>query len=539
MLKSRLGVGGMGSVWLAQKPGFGGVNQTCALKLMGKPDQEHAAEYRRRFETEVRISDKLRHRNIVRVFDSGEEDGECYLVMTWVDGMDLRELLTRLWRDDQNLPLPVAAFIVGEVLQALEFAQSVEDEGAPLGVVHRDVSPTNVLISTAGEVLLSDFGVARQATDKTTTHKNDQQLGPGKMHYMAPEQVRADAASVQARKRPTIDLYSVGAILHELLEGRPLRDSRVQHEVAAMAVAAHVPALEHARDIPRELDELRQRLLDPNPDTRVQTATQALEMLTRWPGYRLAHRELGRICLSYSGAKAPRSSPILAAVTEPSPAGEATNFDLRIRGATPPPAPRRTPFLFGIAGFAVALTVGGVAAWQLKGDEPAAIADEPVTAGGPIAADSGTGEAREATNEPAAGPVPEPGSTAQPSPEPTRPPEDEPAPADATASEPLDASPGPTTAAEPDKPSPAKEKAAKSSVTFKTGDFTFVWVKVRGKVLALEPTKKVELPAGRHRVSFRVREQDPWKSAGTIKLAPGASYAARMEKPGKISLEKQ
>lgn len=544
-LIKQIGKGGMGRVWLGVQKGLPGASSQVAIKLMSPPEGANVEAYRRQFEAEARVSVRLRHSNVVSVFQTGEDRGECFLVMEWIDGLDLRELMTQLFQAGNWLTLPMVAYIVGEVLRGLAYAQTVTEAGSPMGVVHRDISPSNILVSTSGEVKITDFGVARLASDKTTrAPTKDKSAGPGKVFYMAPEQVRTDAQSRSAAKLPAIDLYAVGAILHELIERRRLRDTPHEHEAAAMALAGDVPELVSARDVPAELDHLRRALLDPNPQTRPQRAEQALELLMRWPGYRNASLELGRMCRQYMGVAAPRSSPELPAVNAPTPGGEITTIRVgsgahsAAQSTTQPGPPSNgaagsgySPLLVG--GLAVGLLgvvgIGGVAVWKMT----PAPAETPAAAA-PVHADN------EPEPEPHDTPA-EPSPAPAPSVEPEEPAKDEPPPAEDPAVQPQP-EPEPTPAAATPSPEPGPEKAkptAKATVTFKTGDFTFVWIKVRGKVHALEPTKEVKLPAGRHKVSWRMKETDPWKSGGFIKIEPGGTYDVRMEKPGKAALSKK
>ena len=182
-----------------------GASKAVAVKLptgqvADDPDLRHL------FLKEAELSMLLSHSTVVQVFDAGEHEGRPYLVMEWVDGMNLAQLQKNLGAAGRRLPLPVGAFVIGEVLRALAYAHTVTHDGAPLGVVHRDVSPQNVLVSVSGEVKLTDFGVARVAREDTSgMHVK------GKLRYMAPEQLSGQS------RAPTVDLYAVGAMLHEIL----------------------------------------------------------------------------------------------------------------------------------------------------------------------------------------------------------------------------------------------------------------------------------------------------------------------------------
>jgi serine/threonine protein kinase len=207
----RIAQGGMAQVWLARRPGFGGADKPCALKLP-LPHLAGDERFRRMFLAEARVAMRLSHGNVVGTFDVGEDGDLLYMAMQWVDGVDLAALAETLRETGTAISPSVAAHIVGELLAALDYAHTFAIGGRPEGIVHRDVSPHNVLVSTAGEVLLTDFGIARIVHEQTS-----QEHAKGKLRYMAAEHLRGHATTRS-------DLYAVGAILHELLEGRKFRE---------------------------------------------------------------------------------------------------------------------------------------------------------------------------------------------------------------------------------------------------------------------------------------------------------------------------
>jgi serine/threonine protein kinase len=297
-----LGQGGMAEVWLARRQGSL-ASRHVAIKLIA---DHHVGDpaYRRMFRVEAELSGLLTHANIVQVFQEGEEHGRSFLVMEWVDGVSLvrvRSALTVLGDDQRHR---ITAYIVGQLLHALAYAHNVTTaDGRSLGIVHRDVSPQNVLVSNQGEVKLTDFGVAHHVLEESSgLHVK------GKLRYMAPEQLASSA------RAPTVDLYAVGAILHELLDGEPFRaEARDEPHMLGLVLRGVMPTL--SREIPHELDALREGLLEPSPEQRLQSADAALEVLARYPGYRDARRELMQVCRALTGVAKPRSGP--AEVTTP------------------------------------------------------------------------------------------------------------------------------------------------------------------------------------------------------------------------------
>ena len=294
-LTHKLGAGGMAEVWAARRGAVGGAAKTFAVKRLAR----HLAdieEYRAMFLAEARLSMLLTHSNIVQVFDAGEQDGEVYLAMEYVDGVDLAVLTAKLAEAGESLPIPVAAHIVAELLTALAYAHDLRDEDdRQMTVVHRDVSPQNVMISLSGEVKLMDFGIARLRSEDTSgLHIK------GKVRYMPPEQLRGES------REPTIDLFAAGAILHELLDGARFRNQASDDaRLYGMVLDGEVPPLAR-EDLPEALDALRLHLLAADPEQRIGDAHDALDELYAWSGYRNARIQLGRLVRRLRGVEAPR-----------------------------------------------------------------------------------------------------------------------------------------------------------------------------------------------------------------------------------------
>lgn len=281
VLVERLGEGGMAEVWKAVREadvGGSGARKTVALKLIAG-HAEDRADYKRMFLREMRLSMKLSHASIVQVFDAGEIDGRPYLVMEFVDGLSLDQLWRRL--AGEVLPHTLVAFIIGQVLQALAYAHDLQDDDGSFAIVHRDISPQNIIISVAGEVKIADFGIASTSAEASTGTVR------GKVQYMPPEQLTGDSCS------PALDLFAVGAVLHELIDGRPFREEVDYRRMLWKVAQGDTPALQRV-DVPHALAVLRSRLLEHDPDRRP-TARAALQYLFKWDGYRNASLELGEL----------------------------------------------------------------------------------------------------------------------------------------------------------------------------------------------------------------------------------------------------
>ncbi len=211
-LLKKLGEGGMGEVFLAKAGAVADIEKLLVVKTLREQHTEDA-EYVRRFIDEARIVVQLSHRNICPVFDVGKVSGQYYLAMEHIHGRDLKTLAERAQQREQPLPPEVAVFIIGEVLEALDYAHRLSDPGtgAALELVHRDVSPHNVMVNFEGEAKLIDFGLA---ASRLKVERTKPDVVMGKMAYMPPEQARGDA--VDGR----IDQFAAAVMLYELLAGQ-------------------------------------------------------------------------------------------------------------------------------------------------------------------------------------------------------------------------------------------------------------------------------------------------------------------------------
>ena len=250
-LERPLGHGGMASVYLARDSEL---DRSVAVKLLA----ENAAGddgLRERFVREARLAARLSHPNIVGVFDAGEDDGRPYIVMEHVDGETLSDLLARQGR----LPPEEARGLALQAARGLAHAHAA-------GLVHRDIKPQNLLLREDGTLKIADFGIARAAEGTALT-----QAGTvlGTAAYLAPEQALGEQAT------PAADVYSLGAVLYELLTGKPpyefdsladLADKQRRHAIA--------PVRELAPDVPRELEEVVMRCLARNPAYRPASAAE-------------------------------------------------------------------------------------------------------------------------------------------------------------------------------------------------------------------------------------------------------------------------
>lgn len=286
-----MGEGGMAQVWSAERQTIGGT-KSCAVKII-RPDLADDPHYREMFQREARLSLSLSgHGNVVTVFDVGVHEGRAYLAMELVDGMTLTEL-SRLVTVNGAGPWSVstAVYVVAGVLRALCHIHGYKLEGKPQGIVHRDVTPHNVMISSRGEVKLMDFGIAQRADAEPC-------LGGalGKLAYVPREQVEGDPDQ-------RADLYAAGALLFELLDGRHFRWHCADEDAFFLEIYRNrVPSLRR-KDVPREVNEVLRGLLQPDRVHRIASAAEALRMLEAWSGFRWALSELEA---TYAAATASR-----------------------------------------------------------------------------------------------------------------------------------------------------------------------------------------------------------------------------------------
>ena len=281
-----IGRGGMAEVWKAKIHGAQNFQRLVVVKRI-LPHLASDPEFVRMFTLEAMLSARLNHPNIVQVFEFAEVEGERYLAMEYVHGVNVGDLLKRL--KDVRMPVGMAAQIVREVSLALAYAHALSDEdGRPLSLIHRDISPSNVMIGYDGSVKLVDFGVAKaltQSDERTRTGALK-----GKVAYMSPEAVDGEV-ELDART----DVFAAGVVLYELLTGRRLFKGHDDLRTIALVRACKVdPPSKERPEIPPELDAIVAKALARNREERYQTADHLAADLTKvahehvWDSFRTA-----------------------------------------------------------------------------------------------------------------------------------------------------------------------------------------------------------------------------------------------------------
>jgi serine/threonine protein kinase len=287
-LVRRLGTGGMAETFEAIRHGPGDFSQRVCLKLV-LPFLRDNEDFIQLFEREARLAAKLRHSNIVGVIDFGVIDGTSYMALELVDGVDFRALLDA--QPGKRLPHELVALIGSDLASALDHAHNPplnfnapDSDGG--SIIHRDLSPSNVLISRNGEVLLTDFGVAKavsKASEKQSAVK-------GKVPYMSPEQLRAEPLDGRA------DLFALGVVLFESLAGRrPYEGEHDPATIMAILEGDHPPLHELAPDAPAKLCRIVESLIETDREARPESASALAELLDELVPSPRVRRRLGGI----------------------------------------------------------------------------------------------------------------------------------------------------------------------------------------------------------------------------------------------------
>ncbi|MCC6558317.1 MAG: protein kinase [Polyangiaceae bacterium] len=334
-----IGEGGMAQVWAARMDGPRGFRKIFAIKTL-LPALARDPAFQRMFLDEAHLASRVRHRNVVEIVELGEQGGTLFLVMEWVDGQSLQRML-RPGRQAQRLHPGLAARVVADAAVGLHAAHELRDErGAPLGIVHRDVCPQNILLARDGTVKVADFGIVKAIERLGDTTQTGEIKGKGE--YMSPE---------QARSRPVdrrSDVFSLGVVLFEAVTGeRPFQgpsDIVVMQRIAS--AEAPRPTLV-APGCPAELEWIILTALAREPERRFQTAqamAEALEQLiARATGAVTAAQiaeELHRRC----GDRMDELRRRIEAAAAPGDGGPAP-----VAASVPPPPPAEAPAPMGTA----------------------------------------------------------------------------------------------------------------------------------------------------------------------------------------------
>ncbi|WP_146156128.1 serine/threonine protein kinase, partial [Enhygromyxa salina] len=276
----RLAAGGMAEVWVAQSVSVAGFKKKVAIKRI-LPGLLKDERFVRMFLDEARLSLHFNHANVVSVFDLGKSDETYFIVMEYVEGTTLKQLLEFLQERGRRVPLPLVIWILNETLKGLEYAHNLNDPetGEHLRVVHRDISPPNLLISWNGEVKLTDFGLAKATSQLEST---DAGVVKGKFSYLSPE--AAHGQPVDGRT----DIFAVGILAYEMLTMRRLFLGETDYQTVESVRAAEIPSIRAQNpEVPEELENIIRKSLTRDVDERYRTAADFADDLL---GFLFSHR---------------------------------------------------------------------------------------------------------------------------------------------------------------------------------------------------------------------------------------------------------
>ncbi len=273
-LLERVNVGGMAEVYKGKMVGVEGFEKLLAIKRI-LPNIAADKDFITMFIDEAKISVQLTHSNIAQTFELGRINDTYYIALEYVPGRDLRALYEKTRKRSEVVPHELACYVMSRVAEGLDYAHRKKDAaGRELGIIHRDISPQNVLVSYEGEVKLIDFGIAKAANKMMKTQAG---ILKGKFGYMSPEQVRG----VPLDRRS--DIFAVGIVLYELLTGDRLFVGESDYSVLEKVRAAHVPRPTNIRrSIPAPLEKIVLRALAKDPDDRYQHASELVADLQRF-----------------------------------------------------------------------------------------------------------------------------------------------------------------------------------------------------------------------------------------------------------------
>jgi serine/threonine protein kinase len=269
-LVRQLAVGGMAEIYLARADGIGQFAKQVVLKRI-LPQHARSEDFVEMFLHEARLAATLEHPNIVQVFDIGELDGSYFFTMEYVQGEDLRTLLGALRKRNERMPIDHAIAIVTAAAAGLHYAHDrVGDDGRPLAMVHRDISPSNIMVSLDGAVKVTDFGIAKTASQLIETRTG---VLKGKISYMSPEQCKSEPLDRRS------DIFSLGIVLHELATGQKLFRGDNDYAILRKIIEDDAPTLSAVVDgpYPDGLEAIVARALARDRDARYPTA-QALQI---------------------------------------------------------------------------------------------------------------------------------------------------------------------------------------------------------------------------------------------------------------------
>ncbi|HLD44479.1 MAG TPA: serine/threonine-protein kinase, partial [bacterium] len=271
-LTDRIAIGGMAEIYKAKTFGVDGFEKILAIKKI-LTHYSSDKEFITMLSDEAKLVVNLSHANIVQVYDLGRVGNDYFISMEFIDGINLRDLIEKSRDLDEPIPIDIAIYIVSEVCRGLDYAHNKKDtSGSPLNIIHRDISPQNILVSYDGGVKIVDFGIAKAALNLSQTHAG---ILKGKVNYMAPEQ--AFGKPMDGRS----DLFSLGIVLYELLTNKRLYFGETQMEILKQIRNKKINEASFEDDVPDFLKPVLAKVLAYATNKRHETAADLQIELTR------------------------------------------------------------------------------------------------------------------------------------------------------------------------------------------------------------------------------------------------------------------
>lgn len=264
-LKRLIASGGMGAVYEAEQYGADGFVKSVAVKLL-LPELSDNEEFVSMFMGEAKLAGCLVHQNIVQIYQLGKSDKRYFIAMEYIEGIDLEQFMACHAAQGKKVPIELAVYIASRICRGLEYAHNRRDEnGEHLEVVHRDISPRNIMITSEGEVKIADFGVAK-ARHKAAAQMQDS-IMVGKIPYMSPEQASYEPTD------PRSDIFSLGVVFYELLTGVRIFERTSESAAIKEITTGPVPdPRSHRSGVPDMIAAIVMRCLERKPELRHQTA---------------------------------------------------------------------------------------------------------------------------------------------------------------------------------------------------------------------------------------------------------------------------
>ena len=263
LLHKKVARGGMAELFLADYVRRDGFKRKVAIKRI-LPHLAGNKNFIKMFTREARVAALLQHPNVVQIFDYGKIDNAYFIAMEYIDGKNLGEILSAL---KQGLPFDKAVFIISQICKGLDYSHSKQDEktGEPFHIVHRDISPQNLLVSYQGEVKISDFGISKARSEPSLTQAG---VVKGKMAYLSPEQALGEPIDHRA------DIYALGLVFYETLTGKRVYTFKNDIEaIRTIPIMDIKPVSTSVPDIPEELNRIVMKCLEKQKDNRYQSAS--------------------------------------------------------------------------------------------------------------------------------------------------------------------------------------------------------------------------------------------------------------------------